>query len=504
MNRFDALFKGIKVLDTRGEVNAAITGIAQDSRLIEPGWLFFARSGGRSKGVEFVSEAARRGAVMLVTSSPLPDALPLPAVRVADERVALVGLSQRIYRYPATRLCLIGVTGTNGKTSSVHLIRAIVEASGGKCGMLSTIGYDTRRRQMEALLTTPDIDTTCRLLDEMVGAGCTHAVMEVSSHALDQRRVEGLVYGAAAFTNLSRDHLDYHRTFANYFAAKRKLFDMIAPGGVAAVNTGDRRGRMLYRELVDVEGLNCIGFARRTRGRRGGEGQICYAVISATGKGGTFRITGWGVDFEVHTPLVGLFQGDNVALAASVGLGLGIAPAIIARGIESLKAVPGRMETAVTGPFTVLVDYSHTPDALERALASLRRLTPTRLTVVFGCGGDRDRTKRPVMGQIAAEGADKVIITSDNPRTEEPAKICAEIAAGLPPNAIRSGRAMVQVDRREAIERAVADAIDGELILLAGKGAETYLEVNGVRTPFDDREEARRAAEARRLPGASC
>jgi len=479
------LLSVVDVMQIQGKLPNFVTGITQASQLIEPGFVFFARSGSKCNGLDFAEDAARSGAALIITALPLPPKLPLPAVRVIDERLSLVKLAHLIYNYPSKSLILIGVTGTNGKTSSVHLIRSIVEASGAKCGMLSTIGYWTGARFVAPQLTTPDIDRICALLSEMVEAGCRYVVMEVSSHALDQGRVEGLEYKVAAFSNLSLDHIDYHSTFEAYGNAKLKLIDMQPQDSVTVVNLGDAwgkrfaqtaKGRLITFKKIDDDDDDDVIMKLRT--------------ARCDGSGGEYRLKGLGTEFTVKTPLVGEFQGENIALAAAVALGLGFDSQTIIHGIEALKCVPGRMEAISAGqPFTVVVDFCHTPDALQRALTSLRNLRPRTLAVMFGCGGDRDKTKRPKMGFIAAQVADKVIITSDNPRSEPPQAICDEIYAGVPVEL--HSKVRIIPDRRQAIFQIISEAKAGDIIILAGKGAETTLEAQSVKTPFDDRLTAR-------------
>ncbi len=482
------ILSAIDIKEIKGTLPDYVTGITQDSKSVKPGYIFFARSGVKINGLDFANDAAKAGATMIVTTSPLPENLPLPAIRIAHERNGLLILSHLIYNFPSKSLILIGVTGTNGKTSSVHLIRSIIETAGHKCGMISTIGYWTGQRFISPQLTTPDIDCICELLREMVDNGCQYAVMEVSSHALDQGRVEGLDYKVAAHTNVSLDHLDYHLTFEAYVLAKIKLFKMLANNSIAVINIGDTwsehfvkaaKGRIItYRKVNNYNECDSISIKLKT--------------IHCDATGGVYRLTGLGYDFTVHTPLIGEFQGENIALAASVALGLGFEPPTIIEGVEALKGVPGRMEPVSLGqPFTVLVDFCHTPDALERALRTIRNLRPQSLSVVFGCGGDRDKTKRPKMGLIAAQNADKVIITSDNPRYESPQAICEEILKGIPEEFKHKVR--VIIDRRQAIYQIISEAKSSEIIILAGKGAETTIEVKGVKTPFDDRLVAKEA-----------
>ena len=494
------ILTGIDVLEIRGDLPERVTGIAQDSRRIKPGWLFAARLGEQASGLAFAGNARARGAVALMTDAELPAELPLPALRVKCFRPALARLSQAIYGDPSRKLKLLGITGTNGKTTTIHLLKGIVEARGGRCGLIGTVGYDTGARLMDASLTTPDIDLLSDLLAEMVDAGCDYAAVEVSSHALAQERVAGLSFAGAGFTNLTRDHLDYHQSFEEYAAAKARLFQMMESGGVAVINSADAWGETMAEAAR--------GRVARFSSRPPVKADVTVATLGHSANGGHFRLTisgdswlaqqaGLGGDsgrakkngpisFEVVTPLVGLYHGENMALAAALMLGLGFSVPEVQRGIAAVKSVPGRLEAVRRGqPFAVFVDYSHTPDALQSALKSLRPLCPNRLTVVFGCGGNRDREKRPLMGRIAAELADTIVITSDNPRQEKPAEIIAEIRQGVPPGS--HDRIITEVDRRTAIRTALEKAEAGDAVLIAGKGHETYQETAGVRRPFDDR-----------------
>lgn len=480
------LIEKLKPIWVTGELPNAVYGVTQDSRMVRPGFVFFLRTGFRTSGSDHLRDAIDKGASLVVSAEPLPVDLPIAAVNVADFRPALVSASHSVNGDPSSRLSLMGVTGTNGKTSTVHLFRSIIEAAGEKCAMLTTVGYWTGREMQDAALTTPDIDRTCAVLGEGVDSGCTWGAMEVSSHALDQGRTNQLKFRTIGFSHLTRDHLDYHHTFEDYFSAKLRLFKAMPLGSVAAVNIqqpwGARVARAAWGSVVTVGGENSGA-------------DLTMAVSEHTIDGATYRLNWQGKQFDVQTSLIGLYQGENLALAASMALGVGYDPDVVIRGVRNLRAVPGRMEAVTLGQqFAVLVDYSHTPDALRRAILSLRSLTKGKLVVVFGCGGDRDRTKRPLMGQIAAELADRVFITSDNPRTEDPAAICGEIAAGIPKEL--SHKATVIANRREATQAAIQNRTAGDVVLLAGKGSETYLEVNGHRTPYDDRIVAAEALEA--------
>lgn len=496
-----------------GSLPGVVTGIAQDSREVQPGYIFASRTGSSVSGMSFVADAIERGATMILTDEALPSDLKIPAIQIRDFRQALIILSLMIYDNPSIRLKLIGLTGTNGKTTTTFMIRAIAAAAGIRCGLLGTVGYDTGSEIKNAPLTTPDIDQVCRLLIEMIDNELNWTVMEVSSHALVQNRVDGLSFAAAGFTNLTRDHLDYHGSFEEYAAAKARLFEMMDADGPAVINKGDS----WYKTIVKAARGHLV-----TYGPPESEPDLVTELIKHDLSGGTFRLTvrsgSWLSDvmqetytphddvidgdrsysFDVKTPLIGVYHGENIALAAGLCLALGATPDDVINGVGSLSIVSGRMEAVDVGqPFTVLVDYSHTPDALERALKSLRPMCEGKLILVFGCGGNRDSSKRPQMGQVAGMLADRVFITSDNPRFEDPEEIIAEIVQGFPTR--HQANLTVEEDRRGAICLALEMADKGDIVLLSGKGHETYQEINGIRRDFDDREVARDALRVKGL-----
>ena len=500
--RLEQLLDGIDVISVKGKLPEKVHGITQDSRLVKSGFIFAARTGGSVNGLDFVTQAKANGAVLVLSSDEPSEKLPLPILLIEDFHRALVSLSRTLNDDPSSKLKLICVTGTNGKTSSVHLIRSILEATGKKCGMLSTVGYDTHKREIDAFLTTPDIDCINILLAEMVDAGCEWAVMEASSHALEQGRLDGLKIAAGAYTNLSQEHLDYHHRLEDYARAKAGLFRGVSPDGFSVINIGDAWGSY----MMEASKARVITFSQtRMSAPLLPDCDLSVMTLDHSLKGGSFRL-GWSGDhFDIRTPLIGVYHGENIALAAGIALGFDIKVEYIKTGVENLSAVPGRMERVDMGqPFTVLVDYSHTPDALENALRSLRLLCERELIVVFGCGGDRDKTKRPEMGRVADEIADRVIITSDNPRTEDPNEIIEQIARGIKGRAdilvrhikgeadipVRHKRVTIIPDRREAIRNALSTAAEGDVVLIAGKGHEQYQLIGEVRHPFDDRKVA--------------
>lgn len=464
------------------------TGVACDTRRVQPGNVFVAIHGHKYDGHAFAPEAHRRGAIAVVAERPVD--VPVPVSIVADARAALARLADAFYGQPSRRVKTIGVTGTKGKTTTTYLVRSIVRAAGRECGLLGTIAYEAFGRSRPSENTTPDPLEIQAFLASLERPDGGFAVMEVSSHALSQRRAEGVRFAAAAFTNLSGEHLDYHKTMDAYLEAKARLFDGLEPGAVAALNARQPAAARL---------------AARTKGRI-----VRYAVadgapVTAEVRGSGVLISSRGSSFLLDLPgeparpvslaLVGLHNVENALAAAAAAHGVGIGGTAIVRGLEALHHVPGRLEPVEAGqPFRVLVDYAHTDDALEKVLTALRTVAPrSRLACVFGCGGDRDRTKRPRMGRVAERLADRVFITSDNPRSEEPTAIIEEVLRGLE----RPRDAVIEPDRRRAIERAIGEAREDDVLLIAGKGHETY-QILGERTiHFDDREVAREALLAR-------
>lgn len=470
---------GLDIIRISGQLPSYVTGISQDSRLIKPGYVFAMRSGGSVKGLDFIQNAASAGAVAAMTSEPVPPDLPLPTIQVREFHPALVMLSHRLFRNPSQHLKLIGITGTDAKTSTVHILRSIIKATGKGCGIITTIGYDTGCNWHEAHLTTPDIDRICGLLDEMnTTLKPGYAAMEVSSHALSLNRVDGLHFSAAGFTLLSSEHMDFHQSLGDYASAKSKLFAMLPPESPALINIDDPWSAVMVRACK-----GCV----ITYGRETSQADVRFSTIDKSFQGGRFKIRIQDrAEFEVSTSLIGEFQGYNISLATGITSALGIDPEFVVKGVSDLKFIPGRMELIDAGQdFHVLVDYSHTAHAVENAINTVRRLKPKKVIIVFGCGGNRDRSKRPVMGRIAAELADLVIITNDNPRLEKSESIIEEIRAGIP--TVKMQKVMVEPDRYRAIQLAAGHARPGDALIIAGKGAETYQEINGVRENFDDR-----------------
>jgi UDP-N-acetylmuramoyl-L-alanyl-D-glutamate--2,6-diaminopimelate ligase len=451
-----------------------VTNLAYDNRAVEPGALFFCVPGFTRDGHEYASDAIERGAVALVVERPLD--LGVPEIRVASVRAAMAPAAAAFYGDPTAMLRVTGVTGTNGKTTTAFLIRELLEAAGSQTGLLGTVKSVIGGQEREVQRTTPEAIDLQRTFREMLDAGDRACAIEVSSHALELHRADAVHFAAAIFTNLTQDHLDFHETMEDYFTAKQRLFEM-GPG-VAVINIDDPYGARL---AATVEDPVTFGLDRDATYR---------AVDVDSGISGSRFTVRVGDDrVEISSPLRGRFNVYNVLGALASAHRLGVSLEVIAGAIEHAGQVPGRFEPVDEGQeFAVLVDYAHTPDSLENVLVAARTLTEGRVHVVFGCGGDRDRGKRPLMGEIATRLADRVIVTSDNPRSEDPDAIVAEILEGAGPD-VRS-----QVDRRSAIAEAIAGASPGDVVVIAGKGHEQGQEFRqGHKIPFDDVTVAREA-----------
>ncbi len=467
--RFGELFRKISPVFLRGE-DKEILGLSDDSREISPGWVFVARRGTTVDGHNFIPQALLQGAAGIVAERNLDLPAEVAFAQVEDTNRVLGELAAAFYGYPQRELTLVGITGTNGKTSVSWFLRQLLEQTGIPTGLLGTIRYVLGERSLKARETTPSILKTMSYLAEMKQAGLTHAVLEVSSHALDQGRVEGLTFQVAAFTNLSRDHLDYHGSLEAYFEAKTRLFTRyLKTRGQAVINTLNPWGRRLAMGLkVPV-----------TKVGEDPSGEI----LARTPEGLVFCLRSGGETRQVATRVFGDFQLENLLLTAGCALALGLSFSEVAEKLSTLSAPPGRLELVATyGGALVFVDYAHTPEALRRALLSLKPYVRKRLLVLFGCGGNRDQGKRPQMGRVAEELADLVILTSDNPRFEDPEAIIADIAKGL------STKALIKPDRREALAIALEQLSPGDVLLVAGKGHEDYQEIRGQRYPFSDQE----------------
>ena len=471
-----------------GVADRRVAGIAYDSRDVVPGSIFVALKGVKADGARFAADAAKRGAVAIVSEGAVPADVPAGPlwITVRNARAALAELAAVFFGRPSEQLTLIGVTGTNGKTTTTYLLAAIFDAAGVSCGRIGTVTTRIGDEEREAARTTPESPDVQRLLREMLDRGLGACAMEVSSHALALHRVDELRFAAGVFSNLTRDHLDFHGDMEHYFAAKRRLFEMLPDGAPAIINLDDPRGAELAA-LVSRPVTYAIDKPANVT-----PGQLAYSLD--------------GLDFEIQTPrgrlhvkspLVGRPNAYNILASVATAVALDVPFDAIERGLASLKAVPGRFEMAstVTDDVRVVVDYAHTDDALKNLLETARPLAQGRVITVFGCGGDRDATKRPLMGAVAARLSDLVIVTSDNPRSENPERIISEIRRGM----TREQGAVVEiVDRRQAIERAVREAKPGDLVLIAGKGHEKYQIIGDRTIPFDDVEVAAEALARRR------
>lgn len=459
----------------------AISGVFDDSRKVIPGSMFVAMRGSAADGRAFVADAVARGASVIVGEGVSPVS-GVVAFDVHDARLAIAQVAARWFdgRSPTSLgLKLLGVTGTNGKTTTAHMTREILRAAGQKCALLGTVQIDLCGRSFSAEMTTPGPLDLLSYLREAADHGATAAAFEVSSHALDQRRADGLEFCAAAFTNLTQDHLDYHGTMENYAAAKARLFEMLPPGATAIVNGDDAWSERIARDCK----------ARVLRYSIGDRGDIRASVTRDSVSGTLYRMTIGGRELALENAIVGRHNVYNALAAAGLALASGAPIAAIERGLNSLRNVPGRLQRVpLQRPFEVFVDYAHTDDAIRNVASVLRPLTRGRLIIVFGCGGDRDKTKRPKMARAAAEFGDVIIVTSDNPRTEDPARIIDDILPGF--DAAARGRVTVEVDRRKAIERTISGAGDGDVVLIAGKGHEDYQIIGREKTHFDDVEVA--------------
>lgn len=474
-----------------GDPDLDIEGIAYDSRRVGRGFVFVCIAGARYDGHDFVGEALQMGAPAVVVQRRLDLPAPCCQVVVPDTRAALGLMAAKFFGYPSRRLRLIGVTGTNGKTTTAHLIASVLRESGHRVGLVGTVGYEVGARLVPASRTTPESADLQALFSEMVGEGADYAVTEVSSHGVRLRRIVGCEYDVGVFTNITQDHLDFHGSFADYLAAKMEFFESLqGPGSTksrkaAVVNSDDpHAARILEGISVDV----------LTYGMDSGADVRAHGVrVDASGS--YYRASTPAGDVDVRLRIVGRFNVLNSLAALAVGVVEGASLDSIAHALGQARWVPGRFESVDCGQdFLAIVDYAHTPDGLLNVLRTARELTKGKVILVFGCGGDRDRGKRPMMGEIAAECSDHCLVTSDNPRSENPEEICIEIEAGMRRGSGRKGFSYdVVPDRRQAIRLAVQRAGPGDLVLVAGKGHETYQIFRDRTIPFDDKEELREA-----------
>ncbi|MBP6307436.1 MAG: UDP-N-acetylmuramoyl-L-alanyl-D-glutamate--2,6-diaminopimelate ligase [Opitutaceae bacterium] len=471
-----------EIVAARGTLDRPISGLAMDSRRVVPGSLFFALPGLRTDGGTYIDQAIDRGAVAIVTNK-LPSTMPAKVtfIQVEDPRATLARVSQCYYKFPDREMQVVGVTGTNGKTTVTHLLKHLLGGDQ-RVGLLGTISYDLGVRTVPSFKTTPEAIDIFGMLAQMRDAGCRQAVMEVSSHGIEQKRVLGMQFDAAVFTNLTRDHLDYHKTLDAYFAAKARLFtgEVGSTPKVAVINLDDAHGAQLAS--VVPAGVKVVTYGEAP------EALVRAEEVSLNFKNTTFKLVWPEGSMSVDSPLIGRYNVSNLLAAVATAWGLGRDPAVILARLKSFAGVSGRLERIEEGqPFNVLVDYAHTDDALHNALGMLRTITPGRLLVVFGCGGNRDRSKRPLMVRAVQEFADYSFATADNPRGESLAQIFDDMRTG-----VTAPEKLTWIDdRRRAISLALDMAKPGDCLLIAGKGHESYQEFADTVIPFDDRQVVR-------------
>ncbi len=475
--RLRELFRNVPGVEVNGNGDPDILGLAYSSLQVQPGFLFAAVRGGKTDGFLFVDDALARGAAAVLAGKSRPQDKKTPWVKAADTREALALAAANFYGHPSMKMKVVGITGTKGKTTVTYLLESILLKAGFVPGVIGTVNYRWPGRLVSALRTTPEAPDIERMFTEMLADGVTHCLVEVSSHALDLKRVWGIHFDIAAFTNLSPEHLDYHESMEDYFEAKKRLFFLNAKKRTAVVNLDDPWGKRLMNELP----LKTVSF-----------GLEPAAIVRA----GNLRLTENGIKADVDYPggqikvcsrLMGRHNLYNILTAVAAGLALNIPAAAIKEGITELKGVPGRLERIETDlGFQVYVDYAHTDEAMRSLLETVRELKPRRILLVFGAGGDRDKAKRPRMGKVAAELADITFLTSDNPRSEDPLAIIAEIEKGMTEG--KAGDYRIVPDRHEAIARALAEAAKGDYVLVVGKGHERTQTFRDRTVPFDDGE----------------
>lgn len=485
-----------------------ILDVTDDSRNIKPESLFVAVPGFHADGHRFIPQAIRAGAAAIIAEEGKATGADsgIPIIRVADSRAALAAVADAFYDHPSRKLKLIGITGTNGKTTTSYLVKSIIESADQRTGLIGTIDYRIGDRVYPAPNTTPESLDLQKLLAEMIRQGAGYCVMEVSSHALALGRVAYCTFAAAAFTNLTQDHLDFHRDMESYFESKLRLFTGLSSDNVAIINSDDPAGARIMKGTT----AHVITFGLSDKAAVHPVGRITHDI-----HGLSFSVTTPDGPVEIESPLMGRHNIYNILTAVGVGTALGFSAVSIARGIRDMKAVPGRMEKVDEGQsFGVIVDYAHTEDALIRLLEAVREIASGKVITVFGCGGDRDRTKRPKMGTAALGGSDIVVVTSDNPRSEDPLEIIREIESGMADSGARVSESglslptngkkpyLVIPDRAEAIETAISIAGPGDIVVLAGKGHEDYQIIGNTKSSFDDRKVARSAI--RKIMDAGC
>jgi UDP-N-acetylmuramoyl-L-alanyl-D-glutamate--2,6-diaminopimelate ligase len=487
--KLEALLKNVATISVDGSLDREVTALAYDSRRVKPGAVFVAMKGEKVDGAQFVENAIAAGAEAIVSET-APRHSRATSIIVKNARIALADLATNFYQHPARHLKIAGVTGTNGKTTTAFLIKHICEQAMHRCGLIGTVRYEVGERILPAARTTPESLEVQELLWQMRSAGCKAVAMEVSSHALVQDRVRGVEFDAAIFSNLTQDHLDYHKTMDAYFEAKTLLFTGLATQkkkSTAVINLDDRYGARLVQQLKNEVPVITYGV--------GVHSDFRASNVRIDFNGTSFQLDANGRSYLVRLPLIGQFNVYNslAALAGSYALGVDVRTGVLS--LANAQSVPGRLEAVpAQRQFRVFVDYAHTDDALLNVIRTCRELNPARLIVVFGCGGNRDKSKRPRMGAVVDQHADYAIVTSDNPRKEDPSAIIEDIKPGM-----QRGAYEVVVDRREAIFKAIAMAEPRDIILIAGKGHENYQEFADHTAPFDDVAVAREALEGKRV-----
>jgi UDP-N-acetylmuramoyl-L-alanyl-D-glutamate--2,6-diaminopimelate ligase len=467
------ILNGVEFTEKTGIKDCPISQIVYDSRKVNPQSLFIAIKGFKSDGHDFLKQIAAQGVTAAIVEHKDPQ-LPLVQYPVKNSRLELARISANFFSPELEKVKLVGITGTNGKTTTSFLIRSIMENAGLKSGLIGTISYQVADQAIKAWNTTPESVDLCKMIYEMYTKNQRGCVLEVSSHALALKRVECLKFAVAVFTNLTQDHLDFHADMEDYYNAKKHLFTLLSPKGQAVINSNDPYGKRLCQELP--QNLIDFGFSSLAK--------VYPLNWESTISGLRIAVRTPVGDLDFNSALIGKFNIENILAAVSAGLAMNYDLKTIKTGIEKIKAVPGRLEIIRTGQDkSIVVDYAHTPDALEKSLLVLSQLTRNELWVVFGCGGNRDKTKRPIMGAIAEKIADRVVVTSDNPRFESPQAIIEEILTGF--SSLQNTH--VEINRRMAIAYALENSAAGDTILIAGKGHEDYQDIQGVKYPFDDR-----------------
>ena len=490
MKTLKDIISTLDVQQVQGDQNVSIQDITADSRAVKLNSLFIALDGATVDGHNYIDKAVAAGAVAVIVSKPVTVPDDVCVITVSDTRQAMMVCVPYFFDYPANRMRMVGVTGTNGKTTTTHMIRHILKAQGFKVGVIGTVHIMIGDTSYPIHNTTPDVVDLQHILHQMVQENVEYCVMEVSSHALALGRVSGVEFDTAVFTNLTQDHLDFHKTFENYLAAKCKLFEQVSASDQvkdnkgAVINIDDSYGhRVMEKTTAPTITYSTLG-----------KGTLNASDVHMSTKNSQYTVNYKGESYPVSMNTTGLFNVYNTLAAIGACLQEGISMEAIDTALKTFSSVPGRFELIEEGQdFAVVVDYAHTPDGLQNILETAKAIKENRIIIVFGCGGDRDATKRPIMGRIAAKYGDKIYVTSDNPRTEDPVQIVKDVEVGVK-EALRDGTSYeVIVDRREAINHAIHDAKAGDIVIIAGKGHENYQILKNETIHFDDREEARKA-----------